>query len=320
MSLSLKESCRRARRVGGTLAVLLLLAACGTPRDFAIYQEIIGEFQTATDQTATVALEYVGGINSFERGYELKLLREDSIRPLNMAKLANPILSAKTIDARDRAFDVLKQYTQMLAALAESDASERWKAASERAKVSADELLTNLNRDSGLFGNLPIGELTSPLKSISDVIAAEIINSKRAAALDAAIEKAAPAIQSISATLREDLKFVIRQRDSVKQLEIAELTIGYAGAQESGNNTERLALLAKIDAALESRSRDLSTLQGLVQSLDRFDAAHDALVRYSASAKGPQDLSDLAAIVGSYAATAEAVFKSVTKIKDAVSS
>ncbi|NIA67179.1 hypothetical protein HBA54_01080 [Pelagibius litoralis] len=308
--------------VKGCCAFLLMvmLGACGTPRDFTIYQESIGEFQSATDRTASVALDYVQSINTFERGYELKLLREDPSRQLNISKLSEPILSPQALAARDRAFGILKQYTQMLAALAESDVSERWKSASERAKISADTLLTDLNADSGILGSLPIGDITSPLKVISDTIATEILNAKRSTALDAAITKAAPAIQEISAKLREDLAFVVRQRDSVKQLEVAELTIRYAQAQEAGNNTARLNTLSKIDQALEARTQSLSTLQGLIQTLDQFDVAHDALVRYAKSDKGPQDLSDLVTIVRGYSDSAKDVFDSFKRLNAAASS
>lgn len=306
-------------RVLGLLAGTLLLAACGTPRDFTVYQETIAEFQTATDRTASVALEYVHGINEFEREYELKLLREDPARPLDITRLDSPILSNEALAARDRAFAVLKQYTQMLASLADSDASERWKAASERAKTAADLLVEDLSQNSTTLAELPLSKALSPLKAISDVIATEVINAKRAAALDAAVEKAAPAIQEISAHLREDLAFVIRQRDSVKLLEIAQLTINYGQAQADANNSQRLRTLTEIDAALKTRSSDLATMQGLLQTLDRFDAAHDALVRYAASDKGPQDLADLVAVVQSYTATAEQIFESFKKVKEGIS-
>jgi len=306
-------------RLLGSVAAVLLLAACGTPRDFTIYQQTVGDFQRATDQTATVALEAIGGINDFERDYELKLLREDAARPLDMTRLDTPVLSPAAIDARDRTFRVLKQYTQMLAALADSDASERWRAASKRAGDAATALAENLTANSVTLADLPLAEAVSPLQQIAEVVGTEIINAKRAAALDAAIGKAAPAIQEISALLREDLDFVIRQRDSVKQLEIAQLSIAYAQAQLDGNNAARLRLLGELDAALKTRTRDLATLQGLVQSLDQFDAAHDALVRYAQSEKGPQELSDLVAIVSSYSATAEQLYESFKKVKEAVS-
>ncbi len=306
-------------RVLAALLATMLLGACGTPRDFTIYQETIAEFQTATDRTAAVALDYVHSINEFERDYELKLLREDPARPLDVTKLDSPVLSNEAVAARDRAFAVLKQYTQMLASLAESDASERWKAASERAKTAADLLIEDLSNNATTLANLPLSEALSPLKTISDVIATEVINAKRAAALDSAIEKAAPAIQEISGNLREDLAFVIRQRDSVKLLEIAQLSINYGQAQADGNNAQRLRVLNELDAALKTRSSDLATMQGLLQTLDQFDAAHDALVRYAKSAKGPQDLNDLVAVVSSYTATAEQIFESLKKVKEGVS-
>ena len=299
---------------------LLALVACSTPQDFTLYQETIGEFQTATDRTASVTLDYVQNINTFERGFELKLLREDPKRPQEIRKLSEPILSPQAIAVRDRTFGVLKQYTQMLAALAESDVSERWKAASERAKSAADTLLTDIQAESDLLSDLPISDITSPLKTISDVVATQILTAKRARALDAAIAKAAPAIQDITATLRDDLSFVIRQRDSVKQLEVAELTIRYAEAQQSGNNAARLSTLTQIDQALEARTRSLATLQGLIQTLDQFDTAHDALVHYAKSDKGPQDLSDLVTIVRSYADSAQSVFESFGRLGEAASS
>jgi hypothetical protein len=299
------------------LTALVLLAACGTARDSSIYQETIGEFQSATDRTAAVALEHVRGINSFERGFELELLRDDADRPLNISKLASPVLSPEAIEARDRSFGVLKQYIQMLAALAESDASERWKAASERTKTAADSLLIHLEDEQSLLGNLPIAEIAPPLRAISGAATKAILEVDRDSALEAAIAAAAPPVQEISGLLREDLTFVVRQRDSVKQLEIAELTIHYTEAQQAGNNADRLKLLSKIEAALEARTRDLAALQGVIQTLDRFDAAHDALIRYATSAKEPQDLADLVVIVRSYADTADAVFQSFKATGDA---
>ena len=312
---------RAATPVKPLLALLaaVLLSACGTPRDFTIYQETIAEFQTATDRTAAVALDYVHGINEFERDYELKLLREDPARPLDVSKLDSPVLSNEAVAARDRAFAVLKQYTQMLASLAENDASERWKVASERAKAAADLLIGDLSANAATLAELPLSEALSPLKQISDVIATEVLNAKRAAALDSAIATAAPAIQEISGKLREDLAFVIRQRDSVKLLEIAQLSINYGQAQADGNNALRLRTLNELDAALKTRGSDLATLQGLLQTLDQFDAAHDALVRYATSDKGPQDLNDLVAIVSSYTATAEQIFQSFKQVTEGLS-
>lgn len=296
-------------RTIAALALALLVTACGTPRDFTIYQETIAEFQTATDRTAAVALEYVHGINDVERENELKLLREDPSRPLDVKKLSTPVLTPEALRARDRAFGVLKQYTQMLASLADSDASERWKAASERTQAAAELLLADLTDNAPALAELPIAQAVSPLRALSDVVATEIINARRARALDAAIEKAAPAIQDISTMLREDFEFVIQQRDSLKRIEISQLAIEYAEAQQAGDNTTRLAKLREIDEKIRARKEGLISLQSLIQTLDHFDAAHDALRRYARSDKGPQDLYDLVAIVRSYAATAEEVFE-----------
>ncbi|WP_193370468.1 hypothetical protein [Pelagibius marinus] len=319
----LSKADRRAatpfRQALSGLALTLLLAACGTPRDFSVYQETIAEFQKATDQTATVALEYVHGINDVERENELKLLREDPDRLLDARKLATPVLTAEALRARDRTFSVLKQYTQMLADLADSDASERWKAASERTAAAAELLIEDLSNVAPSLASLPITDAISPLRTISNVIAKEIIDAKRARALDAAIEKAAPAIQDISALLREDLEFVIQQRDTLKQQEISQLSIEYAQAQQLGNEPVRLAKLREIDQKIRARKEGLITLQSVLQTLDQFDAAHDSLLRYARSDKGPQDLYDLVAIVRNYAATAEEVFAAFKKAGDASS-
>ncbi len=305
-----RASAQTYRIYSGAIVALLLLAACDAPRNFDSYQAAITQFQGATDSTATVALRYVRDINAFEQEYEFKLLEGDASRELDLSKLMSPAFSPEAIRARSQAFDVLKQYTQMLAELAGSDATDRWKAATERAKTSADTLLKNLSDNIGILGGLPIANLTSPLKTIADAIAAEIINAKRAKALDAAIVKAAPAIQSISGGLREDLSFVVRQRDSVNQLNLVALKIEYQMVREAGNNSTRLKILKTVQQALDARMATLETLQGLSQALDRFDAAHDALVKYAKSDKGPQSLSGLIAVVRHYAAVAKEVFDS----------
>jgi len=298
----------RFRSALGIVCGLLLLAACETPRDFNAYQSAITQFQQATDTTATIALRYVGDINKFEQDYEFKLLEQDPTRELNLLKLMSPAFSPEAIRARAQAFSVLKQYTQMLSELAGSDAADRWKAATERAKTSADTLLKNMSEKTDVLDKLPIANIASPLKTLVDVIATEIINAKRAAALDAAIAKAAPAIQKISAGLKEDLAFVVRQRTSVGILNLSALQIQYQTAREAGNTGKRLQILKKVRKALTSWSETEETLQGLMHVMDRFDAAHDALIKYARSDKGPQNTSDLVTIVRHYADLAKTVF------------
>ena len=106
------------------------------------------------------------------------------------------------------------------------------------------------------------------------------------------------------------MDFVVRQRDSVNQLNLLALKIKYQTAREAGNDAQRLKILTKVKQALDARMQTLETLQGLGQALDRFDAAHDALVKYAESDKGPQDLSGLVTIVRQYAAVAKEVFES----------
>lgn len=294
------------------VALSLSLSACTAPSSFDAYRSTIAQFQEATDNTATVALLYVRDINNFEQDYEFKLLEDDDSRQLDARKFLKPAFSPTAIRARSQAFSILKQYTQMLAELAASDAGERWRSATKRVQASGDALATTLSGDGDgkVLKGLPIEGITSPLKTLVDAVGTDIINASRAAALDSAILKAAPAVQLISAGLRDDLEFVEKQRDSVNLLNIADLSIKYEQARLAGSKAARLSILKKVRQALESRNRTVATLQGVRQALEQFDAAHDALVNYAKSGKGPQDISDLIAIVDRYTAVATEAFES----------
>jgi hypothetical protein len=279
---------------------------------------MIGSFRSSTDLTATVALKYVRSVNQFESEYDLTLLKENPARPLDARKFLNPSFSSEAIRVRIRTFNTIKEYGQLLASLADSDAPDHWKAASARTKSSAESLLKSLTVNPKLKG-LPILESAagalSPLKMLVDVIGTEMINAKRSEALSAAIKKASPAITKISGALSEDIAFVEKQRDSVNLLSISNLSLAYGNAQRSGNNSKRLSILKNFEKALDSRLKTVETMQGLRQALNGFDASHDALVAYAQSKKGPQNLSDLAAVVQHYAGTAKDLFDAFVAIE-----
>ncbi len=306
-----------------TLATVLLTACISAPTSFDQYQESIQSFQQATDQTAKVVTAYISDLNEFERRVELDSLRASPTRQLDMSgKLLADRFDPKAIEIRIRVFAVLKQYTSLLAALAGSDSPDRWSKAAKNLGTSAAALLGTLNQNADAVG---------PLTTIINLAGREWINATRSAALDTTFLGAESAIQDLSDLLKDDLQTVISQRITIVDEPLIDLAGAYDGLwcpppkntnpdhekciADGKRERQRLAVLDQIEAALAKRSQTLITLEGLEQALDGFDSAHQALVEYGQSEKGPQDLNDLIVVIDRYRAAADSVSLSFKSIK-----
>lgn len=279
-------------------AVSIVAVGCSTQGNFQSYQKVISEFQTATGQTSAATLDYIGSVNKFERDYEFRRLRENGKRKLDVRTLIRGKFMPEAIQVRVQVFTVLRDYTGMLAKLADSDATERWKASTGRLKESAETLIGTLadTKIAPKIKDLPVAAVSGPLKSLADAIGSSIINKKRSDALDGAILKAAPQINRIAELLRRDVVFVTRQRASVALLDLSKIAIEYSEAQQANDDSRRIRLLESLQDALDTRETQLARLSSLEEALNGFSGAHDALVAYAKSDKGSRSLNDL--IVG----------------------
>jgi len=270
-------------RITRSISLVIVFAAislsgCATaPSSFGQYKSTIQQFQTATDSTATATMAYIQDLNNFERSLEIKMLRDDRARELNLPKyFTGNQFDLTAIDTRSQAFQVIKDYTKMLAMLADSDAETRWVAATGELKKSVD-LMTGSTAGQS--------DYTSALTDIANFAGKAWINGKRSKALDEAIVSAAPAIEEISALLGEDMQTVYNQRITAMDLPLFDLLLEYndiqAGDTSTSSEKRRNKLLDELTVIVASRDTTIETLNNLQHSMQAFDAAHLSLVSYA---------------------------------------
>ena len=138
------------------------------------------------------------------------------------------------------------------------------------------------------------------------------INQRRAEALDDTIVKYRPVIERISALLREDFDFVAKRRKFIATKALHPLGESYNAAVDRGDDAKRRKLLGTIKTAVTAYEKKVVEIGEIQQALDGFDRAHDALVAYARSDKGPDDLGVLVGEIERYAAVARMLFEAVT--------
>lgn len=291
------------------IAVIVIgLNACVAPARFTQYQETIQAFQEATDKTAKVTTAYLVDLNNYERRLELDRLRADPNRILNIP--ANFLASKFDPDAiywRVQAFEVLRSFTSLLAALADSDAPDRWKASAKKLQSNTEGLLKTIEGAEVDIGKT--AAFVGPLTSIITMIGQDYINSRREKALSTAIANAAPAIHTISDLLKRDMETVIVQRARTLNEPLIDIAGEYETVQakpmSDARERKRLAILDDLQGVLEHREASLLTLQGLSTSMAAFDEALSALETYAKTSQDSRDLADVIATVARYGAAAD---------------
>ena len=333
---------RAAARLVSVAAVALSLGACASTADFDRYTESVTAFKTATDKTSQAVAAHVLMVREVDRTRMFTQLAETpnpcdlgwvkrrmengsaySVR--DCAFLAVEIVrkgrfNREAIAARRQVFDVLNQYTTMLNAVIASDAPARWDSAAKGLGAASGALLTTVDGvdkagDDGKLG--PLKELLDedgPVTRLISFAGQEWIDYRRAQVLDAVITEAKPQIDRISMLLRKDFEFV-RKREAFEADEaLSGVVFSYAEAtstaiDDPSKDPMRKLTLAKVKTAVVANETKLAEIQSIGSAMDAFDDAHAALVAYAESAKKPEDIAALVAVVKRYAAAAKDVYE-----------
>ncbi len=329
--------------------VALSLVACGSTADFDRYKDSIAAFKTATDQTSTAVAAHILTIRDVDRERMFTQLSDTrnpcellwvakrkqagtTYSPTDCAFLAIQVagqgrFSREAIAARRQVFDVLNEYTALLAAVAESDAPARWDSAAKGLGAGAQGLLETiesadetkkkqLGQLKGLVGNE--GALTKLISFAGQ----EWINFQRAKALDEIIERGKPEIDRISRLLRQDFKFVQRREAYEEGGKLSNATFAYAEAvdaavRDPSKDGKRTQALAEVKRVLLSTETRLVEIQSIGSTMDAFDDAHAALVEYAQSTSKPRDIGALVAAVKRYAAAAKDIYNAFKTSQEA---
>ena len=310
-----------------------LLASCSTTADFDVYEASIAKFKSATDVTSRAVAEHIVTIRDVdrERMFEqleattdpckvpwVRLRMTEGQTPADCAFLAVEVIrkgrfSAEAIEARVQVFDALNEYTDLLSALATSDAPARWNVAAKGLGASVGNLVQTIDQADNKEQLGKVRDLVGadgPLTRLIALAGEDWINKRRSEALDAAIGRAGPQIKRIVRLLQADFQFVRRRDTFVANEDLSDDVFDFAekvdaAVTDDTKDGDRKAALTVLRTAIEANETKIEEVRSIGSVLDAFDDAHDALAAYAASSKTPDDLTRLVIFVDRYAKVAD---------------
>lgn len=303
-------------RVLASLVLCLALTGigCGNKQ----FREHISTFQQSVEATSAAVETYYTEINEFERELYLqeRLLdpREEVLltdRTGSPTPLMGGPFGPESIQARTDAIRLLGLYGQRLAELAGTEAPARFAA-------GAEVLGKNLDNLADTFGSLKddsAPNYVGPIGAIVGVYGQMILESRRDAALRAAIEDGAVAVRTVLALLEKDLTNIIDpQRRTGTLQKLASLVTFY--------NTERVQMgLAERRQLLEEIRRTAARYELLVSSnpadaIRSMSEAHEALVKYARSNRRSENLSELLSALEEFQNRAQRIGDAVQQLRE----
>lgn len=320
-------------RISVFFAAIAALVSCASTADFDVYEASVVKFKEATDITSRAVAEHIVTIRDVDRERlfsQLEAARDPCTVPwvrirkppthtaADCAFLAIEVIregrfSAEAIEARVQVFDALNDYTDLLSALATSDAPARWNVAAKGLGASVGGLVETIDKadNKEQLGDLRgLTGTDGPLTRLVSLAGEDWINKRRSEALDAAILRAKPQIDRISRLMRDDFRFVRRRDTFVANEELSDDVFAFAEAvdiavTDETRDADRKKALTAVRTAIEANETKIEEVRSIGSVLDAFDDAHDALAAYAASSKTPDDLTRFIIYVDRYSKVAE---------------
>lgn len=226
-----------------------------------------------------------------------------------------PIFSSASIKARLDAVSLLTVYGERLAALAGTDAPERFQAGS---KVLGDNLASLSNTFKNLSGaqasDPTASKYVGPISTIIGVFGAMILEAQRDAALTRAINEGAPAVDAVLAQLDADLKMVVDPLIETGILQQLSNSTTYYNANRGKMSFEqRAAMLEEIDRL--AAKYQVAVTADPSEAVDGIRDAHAALVKYANSSRKPQDLNALIEAIDTFNIRLEPVLAAISELR-----
>ncbi len=309
-------SVARKNRVLTSVILCLVLTGigCGNKQ----FKEHISTFQQSVEATSVAVGTYYTEINEFERElYLQERLLDPQQEVLVTDSTGNPTpliggpFGPESIKARTDAIRLLGLYGQRLAELAGTDAPTRFAAGAEVLGKNLDSLadtFSSLSDDSA-------PNYVGPIGAIVGVFGQMILESRRDAALKAAIEDGAPAVRKVLELLEKDLTNVIGpQRRTGTLQRLANLVTFYNTERAQMDLEERRQLLEEIRRTAARYELLVSSNPGDV--IRSMSEAHEALVKYAQSNRRIENLSELVTALEEFQNRAQRIAEAVQQLRD----
>lgn len=304
------------------LSLIVFITSCSNKQ----FVKQIDEFQGGVDNTTTAISVYYSELNEFERElYLQERLFDPSKEVLTTTRdakgnkvpsaLVGQTFNAESIKARTDAIQVLGTYGKRLAELAGSDAPTRFAAGSQ-------SIGDNLKSLGGTFSQLtddPTAEkYVAPLGALGTLFGAIgqlILESKRDTAMTKAVQDAAPQVRTIIDLLENDLKSVIGplRLTGTKQA-LSEIIVNYNDKRNTMSLEERRQALEEIRRA--QARYDMAVAFNPSDLMSSMREAHEALVKFAASKRKPQNLAELVSALDVFKERAQVIATAVLELRN----
>lgn len=288
----------------------LFFAGCAAP---LAYQQPVANFQKASVIVIENARAEYKNANKSERDLEIDS-RADNRQKIDAATLDSDDLvlySSDALSIRMAALDAISKHGQLLLVLAGSDAPEH----ARNAAVSLESSLEGLGKTLGMSTSKGFNSKAEGFAAIEGEIIRLILNQRITEALDKAILSSDAHLKPLISLLKDEYEInAERRRIRLSKSRIMaidryndKLSHKHVSAEKLKNAAEEIkkAQDAWENFALVNRAE--------IEGFSAMLKAHQELVDYAKSAKGPGDFSALVESTETFAADARAVAEAIRK-------
>nr|VFK64761.1 MAG: hypothetical protein BECKUNK1418G_GA0071005_105016 [Candidatus Kentron sp. UNK]VFK71227.1 MAG: hypothetical protein BECKUNK1418H_GA0071006_105515 [Candidatus Kentron sp. UNK] len=293
------------------LILIVFLTACASP---AAYREPITRFQQASTIVIEGARTTYGTANKGERNAEIDKHVEQkkriTLRDLNSEDLR--LLGPDDVVARMKTLDALAKHSELLLALASSDAPQKAKDAAN----SLDEAIISLNSALGNASTDDFKNTAGGFAAIAGEVVQLVLNAKITEALDKAIVVSEDQVKLLLRLLRTEMGALYeRKRAQISNERVAAVDAYNDLVAQPNPNSANLAKVAEQIKSVEDSWDNLPQLLGAGPGLDAMAQAHQKLVDYAKSPKNPQDFAALVEAVDAFVTRAKIIADAIKSIQ-----
>jgi hypothetical protein len=307
---------RRPATAAALVALALAAGACAQRR----WSEPIARFKTDVDRSVVVVSAYYTALNDYERHLYLERAYADPAEELLLVDatghptpLAGLVFTARAIRARTDALALVSLYARRLADLAGSNASATFARNAGALGSSLKQLpatLTELaHADPGAAAYV------KPVTGLLGAVGQMYLETRRDEALERAIADGAPEVRAVLRALGEDLAGAIDPLEKTGEREVlAQLVVDYNENRTRWSESRRRRQIADIEKAARGfaaavASDPTDVLRGLAD-------AHEALVQFARSGRGPADRANLSSALAIFSQRVDSAAAMVRALGD----
>ena len=297
-----------------------LMAGCATAGQHSSAITVFTDFRSATKSTSDQVAVVIGRLNKVERDalIDNAIAEGDSLKLNQIEKVQT--FSPGDVDVLVKSAEVLDRYSELLLALASSDAAD---SVSGRVSVLGKSLSEFQSRSRVIeVDNANVRKARAACGALSEIASEAskwIVQYKVDRTLDKVILASNPSVQRLAGILEDCVEIASQRTESaLSQARTNTITkmqqLKNSGPPDSASfgRMEKLADELKLSYDNLSNFRRSSP----TASLAELRRAHTALLAYAKSGKTPKDFSEMVTVLEGFSSSAERSAKAVNALRN----